>query len=131
MRRASTDVMQLIHWFLFIIPVVAGLATATHALLQKRDPRAAMGWIAVCIMFPYLGPVLYLMFGINRIQTRARKLHSQSTPPVARDSCTPAEGDVVASIDVPPEFSELARISNAVTGRDLVHGNTITVLHNG
>lgn len=123
--------MRLVDWFLIIILAVAGLATATHALLSKRDPRAAMGWIAVCIMFPYLGPVLYLMLGINRIRTRARKLHSRSAPRLDQAPCAPCEADVAEAVDIPPEFSELARISSAVTGRPLMHGNTVRVLHNG
>lgn len=51
---------------------------ALHALLRKREPRSALGWIAVCIGLPFLGPFLYFLFGINRIHTRARKLRKQA-----------------------------------------------------
>ena len=123
--------MQFLHWVLLIIPIVAGLATATHALLLKRDPRGAMGWIAVCLMFPYLGPIIYLMLGINRVETRARKLHSQSARSVRREPDSSVEGPLESPVDLPVEFSQLARISSAVTGRDLVQGNSVRVLYNG
>ncbi|MDZ7769532.1 MAG: phospholipase D-like domain-containing protein [Woeseiaceae bacterium] len=45
-----------------------------HALLYKRDPRAAMGWIMACIFIPYGGPIAYFLFGINRVRTRAQGL---------------------------------------------------------
>lgn len=45
-----------------------------HALLYKRDPRAAMGWIMACIFVPYGGPLAYFLFGINRVRTRAQGL---------------------------------------------------------
>lgn len=49
-------------------------ATALHALLFKRDSRAAFGWIVVCILFPLAGPLLYLFFGLNRARGRAQKM---------------------------------------------------------
>jgi len=42
------------------------LVSATHALLSKRESRAALGWIAACIGMPIIGPLLYLLIGINR-----------------------------------------------------------------
>lgn len=49
-------------------------ATALHALLYKRDSRAAFGWIAVCVLFPLAGPILYLFFGLNRARGRAQRM---------------------------------------------------------
>ncbi|MGB5579661.1 MAG: PLDc N-terminal domain-containing protein, partial [Woeseia sp.] len=43
-----------------------------HALLYKRDPRAAMGWIMACIFVPYGGPIAYYLFGINRVRKRGQ-----------------------------------------------------------
>ncbi len=48
--------------------LVASLYAAGHALLNKRDPRSALGWIALILLAPIVGIVLYLLFGINRIQ---------------------------------------------------------------
>ncbi|MDX1625330.1 MAG: PLD nuclease N-terminal domain-containing protein, partial [Wenzhouxiangellaceae bacterium] len=45
-----------------------------HAMLFKRDPRAALGWIAVAAMVPVAGPLLYALIGINRIRRRAREV---------------------------------------------------------
>ena len=42
-----------------------------HILLFKRDPRAAIAWLMVCIFFPFFGPVGYFLFGINRVRPRA------------------------------------------------------------
>ncbi|NIQ97150.1 MAG: hypothetical protein GWN87_25450, partial [Desulfuromonadales bacterium] len=46
--------------------------TVAHILLNKRDPRAALGWIAVSFTLPFIGPSLYWLFGVNRIRTKAR-----------------------------------------------------------
>ena len=36
-------------------------------LLNVRDPRAAWGWIAACLLAPVAGPLSYLLLGIIAI----------------------------------------------------------------
>ncbi len=61
-----------------IAAAVATLASA-HALLHKRRPQSAFGWIAVCYTLPFLGPLLYYAFGINRVELRAKRLRAGET----------------------------------------------------
>jgi len=102
-------------------------------LLYKRDPRAALGWVSVCLFFPVLGPVLYYMFGVNRIQTQARKLAHQRP---FRLQVGFERGSIDASepVDPPDLSSPLDRIMHAsdrVTSRPLTDNNSVTMLHNG
>ena len=119
------------NWPALGLAIMAATLAAAHALLSKRDPRAAWGWIAVCLMFPLAGALLYLLFGINRVQTRGGKLQKRS-PFDLHDRL--ALTDIGASPSCPPiphEFAIQARASYAVTGRPLVGGNSIDILHNG
>jgi hypothetical protein len=59
--------MAVVAWAIF------GFWAAGHALLYKRDPRSALGWLVVCLLMPYLGPLIYVLFGINRIGQQANK----------------------------------------------------------
>lgn len=114
-----------------VAPVVS-LYTAGHALLYKRDPRAALGWVAVCLVFPLAGALLYLFFGVNRVRTRARKLRRLALPLEFYDERSDVAGQAeVSHIALPPDFKPLARIGDAVTGNPLVAGNRIEPLHNG
>jgi cardiolipin synthase A/B len=75
-----------------------------HALLTKRRPRSAFGWIAVCLMFPLAGAALYYLFGINRAQRRARRNCTTTTAVRLQPSpCVPA----------PPDTRHLARLGEA------------------
>ncbi len=122
--------MNVLQWALLTLITLGAAAAAGHALLSKRDPRAALGWIAVCLMFPLAGPALYFLFGINRIRTRARKLQVQ--PGGASREARGQEGvGELTYHDVVAEFRELARTSDAITGRPLVGGNRIELLHSG
>ena len=59
---------------------VAAMA-CVHVLLKKRESRAAQVWLIICVFVPYLGPFAYFLLGINRIETRARRLREPSEEP--------------------------------------------------
>ncbi|MGB5279339.1 MAG: PLDc N-terminal domain-containing protein, partial [Gammaproteobacteria bacterium] len=61
-------------FILLAVHTVLAVSSAGHALLYKKDPRAALGWIAVSFAYPILGPLMYYLFGINRLRTRAHQL---------------------------------------------------------
>lgn len=126
--------MDVINWLLVILVLLLVITAAGHALLYKRDPKSAWGWIAVCLMFPVIGPLLYFFFGINRVKIRAKQL----------DQCLAALGRHLQSrtvqknkqLSLPenvlsPEFLDIVRIADAVTLRPLVGGNLVEILHNG
>ena len=115
----------LLMWSLIVAAAAASFAAAGHALLWKRDPRAALGWIVVSLTVPVFGPLIYFVFGINRIRTRAQRLQI----PRAQSGGDAAPGR--QRTDLPSEFSELAGIAGAVTLFELTAGNRIEVLHNG
>ncbi len=108
-----------------ILLLVAHLGCATlaagHALLTKPDPHSAFGWILVCWLFPLAGPLLYVLFGVNRVRTRAKQLRGGL--PAVRDDCRPPS---------PEDFSaQLTRIGDAVTQWARIEGNAVEPLENG
>ena len=109
------------------IATLAGFIAAGHALLNKREPRAALGWCAVCLMVPLIGAVLYVLFGINRVKTRARRLRFQerNIPAGPGDAGTGHAGDVAGHL------AELARLSGTLQQWSLTEGNEVRALHNG
>ncbi len=120
-------------WLLSLLVVALSVTAAGHAMLWKRDPKAAMGWVAVSLTLPVAGALLYFFFGINRIQTRARTLERLSSGRPDPGDRSPEEKAAAAAAfrKLPLEFSELARVSEAVTGLPLASGNRIEMLHNG
>ena len=45
-------------------------------LARRRQPAATVAWILALIVFPYLGALLYLVFGINRVERRAARIEA-------------------------------------------------------
>jgi cardiolipin synthase len=113
-------------WQLSLVGV--GLASAVHALLHKRNSRAAAMWLVICLLLPGVGPAAYWLFGFNRVLTRSGSLKGR-WPKV---DLRPIEARS-RSIDIstPTEYRFLCNIGSRVTGRRLVGGNQVRLLENG
>jgi cardiolipin synthase len=111
---------QFLATVLAVIGVVAAASASLHALLHKRRPQSAFGWIAVCFTLPLAGPLLYYWFGINRVETRARQL---LTGHPEHDCPTEYVGTP------PPALLPLARLGSAVSGWPLTAGNRVDLLY--
>jgi cardiolipin synthase len=105
---------------------LAAILASCHALLYKRDSRAATLWIGVIWLMPVLGPILYLVFGVNRIRRRAISLgvHQTINRPIPDDlgETQPADAE---------HLKMLARVVGRVVERPLTPGNKISPLING
>jgi cardiolipin synthase len=125
--------MDILNTIITILAVGIATVSAGHVLLTKRDPKGAIGWIAMCILFPFAGPFLYYLFGINRVRTRAQKLQRRSESLLAAEAMPLKKQKIGPAIDtdVKNENPELVHISDIITDRPLVSGNLIEVLYNG
>ena len=66
--------MDVVTYFIALIIFLFQVSSALHALFYKKDPREAWVWIIVCLMLPPIGPILYFLFGINRVKLKAKKI---------------------------------------------------------
>ncbi len=117
--------MEVWQTVIALLVTAAGLAAAVHALLNKRESRAALGWCALCLLVPVVGALLYVMFGINRVQAVARRLrlHDDKKPDAGRFPPPPP--------GTPSHLYPLVRLSGSLQHWPMTTGNTIVELHNG
>jgi cardiolipin synthase len=91
------------------------------------------GWLAVIFMFPVFGYILYFLFGINRIRTRARiltgKIPITGFLPLEPVPVTVRPSHLRAIL--PRGCAEIANIADTITGISVTSGNRIDILHNG
>lgn len=63
-----------------IIHIVLSLVICLHLLLKPRDARTTLLWIFFTCVFPLVGPLAYVLFGINTIPNKGwQKQYSDST----------------------------------------------------
>ena len=105
---------------------LAALLASIHALLNKRDSRAATLWLGLVWFLPLFGPILYLALGVNRIRRRALTLavHKTFSRPLPDDLGEPQHEGA-------EHLKLLARTVSRVVAQPLTAGNRIEPLVNG
>jgi len=103
--------------------VIAGWVTV-HVLLYKRNVGAAISWMGIAWLSPFIGGLLYFAMGVNRVKRRARRLRRERSHLFAVDQALP--GDPAASPLTPLEYA-IGRL----TGLSAESGNKAELLRNG
>lgn len=116
------------------VSLALSLGASIHAILHKRDTRAAIGWAALAWLVPFFGPLLYALLGLNRIRRKAVALRrpgdvfSERRGPKAVGSPLSAGGYAGPEVQA---LADLATLVRRVTTRQLLPGNRIVPLVDG
>lgn len=125
--------------------VLLSAAASAHAITTKREVRAAIGWVGLVWLVPFLGAALYAVAGVNRIRRRGgrirRKMHrlqpGSPLSPLALGTHLegpPLDADRVErqeELERRRALAGLAHTSGEVTGLPLTEGNHIEPLVDG
>jgi cardiolipin synthase len=106
-----------------VVALAVALVTAGHAVIYKRDPRSAALWVLLAWLLPIAGAILYVFFGVNRVQRRAARLRRD----LVRVRTTSESDERLPVTELVP----LARLVGEVVERPLLPGNSIVPLVNG
>jgi cardiolipin synthase len=112
--------------------ILSVLATG-HAVLKKRDSRAAIAWVGFVWFVPLVGAAMYFIFGVNRIRHKAALLRrnlERYRAQAAQPECLPEELQRHLP-DHGENLKMLARVVWGVVERPLLPGNRIDPLVNG
>jgi len=115
------------------LTVLLSVIASAHAVLYKRDSRAAVGWVGLIWLAPIVGPVLYVLLGVNRIKRLATEQRAQH--PLLRSGEFPtAQPRRRTSVALPSpvrHLHTLAELVDRVAARPLTSGNAVRPLLNG
>ncbi len=116
----------------FVVLVLAVVLTI-HAVLYKRDERAAVAWVAVIWLAPMVGPIAYLLLGINRIRRRASRLRpDRDIRPPSEEARRQGHDSLVRALaEEAPHLQQIATLGDQVSHAPLTPGNRVTPLVNG
>ena len=114
----------------YIEPVLIGgwllhlLLLGGWIVLQKREPVATLSWILGLALLPYVGILIYHLFGPQKIhRQRLRRAHSRiAGDALASPAFAPGEA---------PDALELARLAEASTGLAPMRASDVRLLVDG
>ncbi len=102
---------------------IAGAITV-NILLYKRNVGAAVSWIGIVWLSPFLGTLLYVTMGINRVKRRAQRLRRERLPLAMVD-------ETLLDVDAPEPLTPLEFAIGRLTGLPCEPGNKVETLHSG
>lgn len=128
--------IKLGQWWHFAaagLSLFLAVAASGHALIYKRDSRAAAGWVGFIWFAPVIGALVYGLFGVNRIRRRALVLRTQRERYRAQlaSSGREVEGE---GVEMPAELQgceSIAGVTNQTQARSLTDGNRLEPLVDG
>ncbi|TVR68162.1 MAG: cardiolipin synthase [Spirochaetaceae bacterium] len=113
--------------------VVITVIASGHAILYKRDSRAAVAWVGLIWLAPFLGTILYVLLGINRVRRRvAGRRGHESVHYRALDAfaCRPRELHALLPAGG-SNMVEMARLGGALSQMPLLRDNRVEPLIDG
>ena len=125
------DWLPVSGWLAAVVSVAGYLLTLILVrwvlLLKKDSPASTVAWIMAIVLVPYFGGLLFLIFGVNRVNRRAEL---KAIGDARIDAVTPSltEHRVFASESVQEPDRTLMRLQTAVGRFPAVGGNRVEVL---
>lgn len=93
-------------------------------LLKKTvHPTAVVAWIGAIILLPYLGAIVCVLLGANRV--RRREMHKRAAAEAFAGQRERIEADLSVDAELPERWREVARLTEQVGGHPVVGGNTV------
>jgi len=135
--------LPLSQWWLifellvFSVGILLAVLLLGDVLKQRRAPASTAAWLLVLLLLPYLGVLMYLLFGARKLarpRHRLSRLHTRPCPQVADDQAHPLDllmrglglsGAVTGNkvlLHLSPEhaFEELLRLIESAKQRILI-----------
>lgn len=124
-----------------MLHVVLSLLVCLHLLLKPRDARTSLLWILFTIVFPIIGPLAYVLFGINTIPHKGwlkqhsditflkhQQQHVRTASSLAEMNAKKNALKVVPDQPLPYQFNRI--LDHFTSNHPLLGGNNIMVLDN-
>src|SRR6478609_1201189 len=127
------ELAKIWHWLVAALTVTLAVWASGHAVLHKRDSRAATVWVGFVWFVPLLGSVAYFIFGVNRIKRRAVELRGEQERFTNQTNTAGLDPTQLAAA-LTASDQQLAGLAGAMANilpRPLLPGNQVQLLVNG
>jgi cardiolipin synthase len=111
--------------------MLVGIALLPVIALSRKVPQAKTAWMLVVLGFPWIGALLYALFGRRRLHKKIVRLRSRRAAALATSDAALAARGVVPARRAAGATADLVLGAEAVGVRPPVPGNEFTLLAEG
>lgn len=121
-------VWNIVYWTFTVLYVYTAAVVLVTILMENRDPVKTLGWVAIMVLLPIVGIILYIFFGKN---FRRRKImgYKLSYPPLSSEYAYPV--DRLDDSHIPLRFRKLVHLLYNNSSAPLCPDNRIEVFATG
>ena len=115
--------MNLLH--LFLVDLLFRALLVFMVLVRKSgNPQTALTWVILLVGLPFIGLIVYMLFGESRFGYFRRKRHAQAIRRVDRPGVR-ANSNPAARVELPLRETQVATLAEQVSGSAPVGGNKL------
>jgi cardiolipin synthase len=92
-------------------------------LLHKDDVKSSMGWIGLIFLSPFIGTILYIFFGVNRVKRKGVRLKKKYN--------TQIKQSYQMIKNLPKNYNQFVNFGYNIYQKKFVSENSVTPLQNG
>jgi cardiolipin synthase A/B len=124
---------QLFGWLGAFLAAVA-LALIPLVVIRRKEPSSTIAWILTLLFLPALGPVLFLLFGRDRVRWPAKR--KRQADALVRGMVAARTGEAALDLSLAPadlsDFEKrIFQVGALLTGGGASSGNHVDVLPDG
>jgi cardiolipin synthase len=113
---------------LALVSIVLAAVAACHIVLTKEDVRSAVAWTGLVFLSPFVGSIVYVILGVNRIHREASKLKKKKGQTEVFDLFV---GGKASETRIEPHVWQMYLLGQKVHPDEFVNGNSVMPLVNG
>jgi cardiolipin synthase len=125
--------MEHLGWIttvIFTLDLILRLALSFRVIMRRLPVGMALAWLAVILIFPFAGAILYLLLGEYRLGWE-RAERATAVRAICHEWLKEAEAAAGADLGaLAPESAALARLGERVLGVPVFAGNRLQLLEN-
>lgn len=117
--------------YVIILYLLVSFWAAVSVLMNGVRPSRSFAWIVSCFALPFIGPLLYYFFGVNRRKFRFYKLKKHLSRRLYDEKQSASEIESEWESLGSDAFDRLSKAIAKETSNPAYSGNDVTVYHTG
>jgi cardiolipin synthase A/B len=128
--RASSHQMEILFWtqLVAVSEWAIRLTMLPVIVLRKEKPANCLAWLTIVFFEPWVGLVLYLLIGENRLGRRRLERRRIRRSQLEASEYPDVEPDQVVDPNATDDYSVLVHVAEHAGGLPVVAGNSISLM---
>lgn len=124
-NTTATIIAYSIVALILIVDLIVRVALLIY-IPRNRKPTAALAWLLTIYILPFVGTILFLVFGGTKLSKRRRHAQQQINLMLKRYTAQLKKADLIATIEQPYDIR--AKLAESLTELAPTKGNTVEIL---